>query len=74
MEVVCENGEILQPLYDELGDVYACVSVYEGKEGATVRCCKCEWEGCPMRGCVREGVELRCRSCRAGCEMRGVVR
>lgn len=50
MEVVCENGEILRPLYDELGDVYACVGVYEGNVLETVRCCKCEWEGCPMRG------------------------
>lgn len=32
------------------------------------------WRHDTVRGCVREGVELRCRSCRAGCEMRGVVR
>ncbi len=32
------------------------------------------WRRNTVRGCVQDGVELRCRYCRAGCDMRGVVR
>jgi len=32
------------------------------------------WRHNTVRGCMQEGVELRCRYCRAGCDMRGVVR
>lgn len=46
MKVVCENGEMLEPLFDEFGEIYACM----GEDSTLVRCCDCVWEGCPMRG------------------------
>lgn len=32
------------------------------------------WRHNTVRGCVHDGVELRCRYCRDGCEMRGAAR
>jgi len=54
MEVVCKNGEILQPIYDDFGEICACISVFHGVKGDTVLCCDCVWEGCPMRGGRKE--------------------
>ncbi|MCK9571014.1 hypothetical protein M0R72_18850 [Candidatus Pacearchaeota archaeon] len=47
-EVIAENGDVLVAQYDEMDEVYGCE--VRGQEDSLVRCWKCDWESCPMRG------------------------